>query len=156
VQSAWAASRCQDCFLAALFFRTSQRRGLKKAAVAVAHRIAIVAWHILAEHGVEYQERGGDFFDRRNPERTARKLSRRLETMGYKVTLVAPPKPFSSTVRAPSAPLSTLPSASSAHVGICRDASTCSTANPSILRQIPTSLYQLAPVVFEGGPCEER
>jgi transposase len=35
VQSAWAASRANDCFLAALFFRTAQRRGLKKAAVAV-------------------------------------------------------------------------------------------------------------------------
>ena len=94
VQSAWAASRCHDCFLAALFFRTAQRRGLKKAAVAVAHRIAILAWHILAEAGAEYRERGGDFFDRRNPERTARKLSRRLQAIGYQVTLVAPPKPF--------------------------------------------------------------
>jgi hypothetical protein len=79
VQSAWAASRTHDCFLAALFFRTAQRRGLKKAAVAVAHRIALIAWHILAEEGVEYHERGGDYFDRRNPERTARKLLRRLE-----------------------------------------------------------------------------
>ncbi len=93
VQSAWAAARANDCFLAALFFRTAQRRGLKKAAVAVAHRIAIVAWHILAEQGVEYRERGGDSFDRRNPERTARKLSRRLEAIGYKVTLIAPPQP---------------------------------------------------------------
>lgn len=92
VQSAWAASRCKDCFLAAFFFRIAQRRGLKKAAVAVAHRILIIAWHILAEQGVEYFERGGDHFDRRNPERTARKLTRRLETIGYKVTLVAPPK----------------------------------------------------------------
>lgn len=93
VQSAWAASRCHDCFLAALFFRTAQRRGMKKAAVAVAHRILIIVWHILAEAGVEYYERGGDHFDRRNPERTARKLTRRLEAIGYKVTLIAPPKP---------------------------------------------------------------
>lgn len=93
VQSAWAASRARDSFLAALFFRIAQRRGLKKAALAVAHRIALIAWHILAEPGVEYQERGGDFFDRRHPERTAHKLSRRLEAIGYKVTLVAPPRP---------------------------------------------------------------
>jgi transposase len=99
VQSAWAASRCQDCFLAASFFRTAQRRGLKKAAVAVAHRILIIAWHILAEPGVEYQERGGAFFDRRNPERTARKLARRLEAIGYQVSLVAPPKPFGTPPR---------------------------------------------------------
>lgn len=101
VQSAWAASRTHDCFLAALFFRIAQRRGLKKAALAVAHRIAILVWHILAEQGVEYQERGGDFFDRRNPERTARKLSRRLEAIGYKVTLVAPPQPVKATIAKP-------------------------------------------------------
>lgn len=101
VQSAWAASRTRDCFLAAVFFRVSQRRGLKKAALAVAHRIAVIVWHILAENGVEYQERGGDFFDRRHPERTARKLSRRLEAIGYQVTLVAPPKPFGSPVHKP-------------------------------------------------------
>jgi len=94
VQSAWAASRTHDCFLAALFFRTAQRRGMKKAAVAVAHRILLIAWHILSEAGAQYRERGGDHFDRRNPERTARKLSRRLEAIGYQVSLVAPPKPF--------------------------------------------------------------
>ena len=101
VQSAWAASRTHGCFLAALFFRTAQRHGLKKAAVAVAHRIAVIAWHILAEPGAEYHERGGDFFDRRNPERTAHKLSRRLEAIGYKVTLVAPPKPFGTRLTPP-------------------------------------------------------
>jgi len=87
VQSAWAAARTKDCFLATLFFRMGQRRGLKKAAVAVAHRILISAWHIIAE-GTLYQERGGDHFDRRNPERTARKLTRRLENIGYQITLV--------------------------------------------------------------------
>jgi len=99
VQSAWAAARTKDCFLAALFFRIAQRRGLKKAAVAVAHRILIIAWHILAE-GVEYRERGGDYFDRRHPERAARKLAKRLENIGFEVTLVRkkyaalrPPKP---------------------------------------------------------------
>ena len=99
MQSAWAAARTKDCFLAALFFRTAQRRGLKKAAVA--HRIATIAWHILAEEGVEYRERGGTHFDRRNPERTARKLSRRLEAIGYKVTLVAPPKLHASPRQRP-------------------------------------------------------
>jgi len=94
VQSAWAASRTNDCFLAALFFRTAQRRGLKKAAVAVAHRILIIAWHILAEPGVEYDERGGDHFDRKNPERTARRLTRRLEAIGYAVALSPALKPI--------------------------------------------------------------
>jgi transposase len=96
VQSAWAASRENDCFLAALFSRTAQRRGRKKAAVAVAHRILTIAWHILAQPGIEYVERGGDHFDRKNPQKTVRKLTRRLEAIGYKVVLeraAVEPKP---------------------------------------------------------------
>jgi transposase len=103
VQSAWAVSRCEGCFLSALFFRIAKRRGLKKAAVAVAHRILTIAWHILAEPGMEYYERGGDYFDRRNPERTARRLTHRLEAIGYKVTLSQQPKPAAPTAK-PSAP----------------------------------------------------
>jgi transposase len=96
VQSAWAAARTRDCFLRALFFRIAARRGLKKAAVAVAHRILVIAWRIIREGG-EYQERGGDYFDRRDPQRTARKLTRRLENIGFTVELrphqPAPPRP---------------------------------------------------------------
>jgi transposase len=86
VQSAWAAARKRDCFLAALFFRIAQRHGMKKAAVAVAHRILTIVWVIL-RNGTEYQERGGDHFDRLHPERTAKKLTRRLEKIGFTVAL---------------------------------------------------------------------
>ncbi len=40
----------------------------------------MIAWHILAEEGVEYYERGGDHFDRATGS-TARKLTRRLEAL---------------------------------------------------------------------------
>jgi len=94
VQCAWAAARTNDCFLAALFFRLAQRRGMKKAAVAVAHRLLIIAWHILAEAGLEYYERGANYLDRSHPERTARRLTRRLESIGYAVTLAPSQKPL--------------------------------------------------------------
>lgn len=101
VQSAWAAARTKDCFLAALFFRIAQRRGMKKAAVAVAHRILLIVWHLLAEPDAVYQERGGDHFDRRNPVRTAHKLLQRLERLGFQATLApkldAPPPPGPAT-----------------------------------------------------------
>jgi transposase len=86
VQSAWAAGRARDGFLRALFFRIAAKRGLKKAAVAVAHRILTIIWRIVRDGGV-YEERGGDYFDRRNPERAARKLTRRLEHIGFEVAL---------------------------------------------------------------------
>jgi transposase len=86
VQSAWAAARAKDCFLRALFYRIAARRGIKKAAVAVAHRILTIAWKIIRD-GVEYQEQGRDVFDRRNPLRTARKLTKRLEQIGFSVQI---------------------------------------------------------------------
>lgn len=84
IQNAWAVTKMDNCFLTALFYRTAQRRGMKKAAVAVAHRILVVAFYIIRD-GVEYREVGGDYFDRRDPQRTAAKLKRRLERIGFQV-----------------------------------------------------------------------
>lgn len=97
VQSAWGAARTRDCFYAALFHRLAHRRGMKKAAVAVAHRLLKIAYSLIRQGG-EYRERGGDHFDRRHPEKTARKLVSRLERIGLLVTVTRPlrkqtPKP---------------------------------------------------------------
>ena len=89
IQNAWAVSHKDNCFLTALFYRVASRRGLKRAAMAVAHRVLIIAYHILRD-GTEYREIGGNYYDRRNPERTAKRLTRRLEQIGYKVTLTKP------------------------------------------------------------------
>jgi transposase len=90
VQNAWAVAHRKDCFLTALFYRIAARKGMKKAAVAVAHRILIIAWHILRD-GTEYREYGGDYYDRQRPERTAARLARRIERMGYEVVLSSRP-----------------------------------------------------------------
>ncbi len=90
VQSAWAAARTKDCFFAALFHRIAHRHGMKKAVVAVAHRLLTVAYLLIRDGGV-YAERGGDYFDRRNPARTAKKLTKRLEQIGFAVVLKRTP-----------------------------------------------------------------
>jgi transposase len=90
VQSAWAAARTKDCFFAALFYRVAQRRGIRKAAVAVAHRLLTVVYLLIRDGGV-YFEKGGDYFDRRNPARTAKKLNKRLEKIGFQVVLKQTP-----------------------------------------------------------------
>jgi hypothetical protein len=59
---------------------------MKKALVAVAHRILVAVFHILRDCS-QYIELGEDYFDLLHPERTARRLSRRLEKIGYQVTL---------------------------------------------------------------------
>jgi hypothetical protein len=86
IQNAWAVAHSKDCFLAALFYRIASRRGGKRAAMAVAHRVLLIAYYIIRDGSV-YHELGGDHSDRKNPERTARRLTQRLERIGYQVTL---------------------------------------------------------------------
>ena len=62
------------------------RRGKKRAAVAVAHTILTIIYHILRT-GRSYEELGGNFFDKRDKERIARRQVARLERLGYHVTL---------------------------------------------------------------------
>lgn len=90
VQNAWAVAHMKDCFLTAVFYRIA-RKSMKKAAVAVAHRILVIAYHIIRD-GAEYREQGGDYFDRRYPERTARRLTQRLHRIGYDVVLTPRPQ----------------------------------------------------------------
>ena len=60
-----------------------------RAIVAVAHSILVSAYCLLSRHE-PYRELGGDYFDRLRPETTAKRLMRRLENLGYKITLQAP------------------------------------------------------------------
>lgn len=86
VQAAHAAGRTKDNYLAAQYRRLSVRRGRKRAAVAVAHSILVIAYHML-RNGTEYQELGGDYFDKRNKEQLQRSLVKRLETLGLNVSI---------------------------------------------------------------------
>lgn len=89
-QSAWAVSRTNNSFLSAVFFRIARRSGLKKAAIAIAHRLLVIVYSMLRD-GTVYQELGGDYFDRLQPERTAQRLLRRLDRLGFDI--VIKPKP---------------------------------------------------------------
>jgi len=87
VQAAHAAGRTKDNYLAAQFRRLAARRGKKRAAIAVAHSILVIAYHML-RNGTEYRELGGDYFDKRNKAQLQRNLVKRLEGLGLTVTLV--------------------------------------------------------------------
>ena len=87
VQSAWAVTHKKNCFLTALFYRVGSRKGIKRAAMAVAHRVLVLAYCILRD-GTEYREIGKDYYDRLHPERTAMRLAKRLERIGYGVVLM--------------------------------------------------------------------
>lgn len=86
VQSAWAAARIvrKRNFFTALFYRVSSRAGMKKAAVAVAHRILVIVYSMIRS-GEAYREQGPDYFDRVHPERTKNRLTARLDRLGFLV-----------------------------------------------------------------------
>ncbi len=54
--------------------------------IAVARAMLVAAYHILKE-GVEYKELSGNYFDRLNEEKTRRNLVKRLEKLGFEVSL---------------------------------------------------------------------
>jgi transposase len=87
VQSAWAAARTKDTYLSAQFWQLARRIGKKKATIAVAHSILVIAYHLL-DRGVGYTDLGGDYFTRRvDPERRTRRLVEQLEALGHTVNL---------------------------------------------------------------------
>jgi transposase len=53
---------------------------------AVSHSILTAAWHMLT-NGELYNDPGGDYFTRQNPDRITRRLVRQLEALGHDVTL---------------------------------------------------------------------
>jgi len=89
VQAAHGASRTQGTYLGAQYHRIAARRGRKRAIMAVAHSILVIGYH-LVQRDEPYHELGADYFDRRNPETTARRLVQRLEPLGYQVALQSP------------------------------------------------------------------
>jgi transposase len=86
VQAAHAAARTKGTYLSAQYRRLATRRGKKRAIMAVAHSMLVMAYHMI-QRQEPYRDAGADFFDRLQPEDTARRLVKRLEHLGYHVTL---------------------------------------------------------------------
>jgi transposase len=86
VQAAHAAARTKGTYLSAQYRRLAARRGKKRAILAVAHSMLVMAYYMI-QRKEPYRDAGADFFDRLQPEDTARRLVKRLEGLGYHVTL---------------------------------------------------------------------
>ena len=87
-EAAWAAGRCKRGYLPEQFRRLAARRGKKRAIVAVGHSILVIAYQLLAR-GTSYTDLGAEYFDRRDADRVKRRSIKRLEALGYEVTLKA-------------------------------------------------------------------
>ena len=83
---AHAAARTKGTYLSALYHRLAARRGKKRAIIAVAHAIVVSAFHMLIRDE-PYQELGANYFDDRRQTHLVDQLTRRIERLGYRVTL---------------------------------------------------------------------
>src|SRR5436190_13724977 len=91
IESARAAARTKGSYFGAQYRQIARRRGPNKAAVAVAHSLVELVWHLLST-GEVFKDLGNDYFKtRQDPERRARRLVAQLEELGFTVTLEAAP-----------------------------------------------------------------
>jgi hypothetical protein len=90
VQAAHAAVKVKGSYLAKVYRRLVKRRGVKKAIMAVAHRIVIIIYHMLSKRE-PYRDYDSTARDERLQQRQVRELRRKIETLGYTVQIA--PKP---------------------------------------------------------------
>ena len=87
VRCANSASRVKKSYLSAQYKRIALRRGSNRAKVAVAHSILTICYYMIMS-GACYEDLGSDFFDQRNREAVAKRSIKRLESLGYAVSIV--------------------------------------------------------------------
>jgi transposase len=85
-QLAHAAALTKGTYVSALYHRLAARRGKKRAIMAVAHSMVASAFYMLSLHE-PYQELGATYFDEHQREHLIDRLARRIERLGYRVTL---------------------------------------------------------------------
>jgi transposase len=86
VTAAVCGSRPKGSYYKDKHHRLRARRGRLRAAMAIAHKILIAAYHMLAG-GVACRELGEAFLDQQARQRTVRHLLHRLNHLGYDVML---------------------------------------------------------------------
>jgi transposase len=86
VQAAHSAAHQKQCYLAEQYRRIAKRRGSKRAAVAVAHSILVIIYHLLKDQ-TPYREKGETFFEEQERQGAEKRLVRQLARLGYHVEL---------------------------------------------------------------------
>jgi transposase len=86
VEVAHGAIRKKESYFGAQYRRIASKRGKKKAIIAVAHSLAIAVYHILKSK-TAYRELGANFFDTINPLKALHRLTKRIESLGYNVSV---------------------------------------------------------------------
>ena len=86
ILAAWAASHTKNTFLGALYRRWVCRMPMKKAIVALAHRLLVIVVHVLTD-GQPYQDLGPTYHDARDRNQIVHRAVHRLEKLGFRGTV---------------------------------------------------------------------
>ncbi len=82
----WVISHTSDNYLSAQYHRLARRIGKKRAIVAVSHSLIVIIYHMLLDNQ-DYHDLGPHFFETLDTTRQRDTAVRRLQALGYKVTL---------------------------------------------------------------------
>jgi transposase len=85
-EAAHGAARTKNKYYQAMYRRLVGRRGKKRALVAVAHSLLVTGYYLITRQ-CDYQDLGPNYFDERSREAVKRRTVRRLDRLGYQVTL---------------------------------------------------------------------
>jgi transposase len=85
-QAAWAVTRKKNCYLSGQFKRLAARRGVKRAVMAVAHTMLVIAYTML-KNSRSYQDLGGNYLEQIHKDHLQRYFVKRLQRLGLKVTI---------------------------------------------------------------------
>jgi transposase len=86
IEAAHGAARTKNKYLKSHYHRVAAHRGKKKALVAVGHSILIISYHLLTRDQ-DYSDLGTNYFDERDRIAVQHRCVKRLEKLGYKVSL---------------------------------------------------------------------
>lgn len=85
-EASLGAVRKRGSYLKAKYHRLKARCGVQRAAMAIAHKLAVAIFHVLST-GKPYADLGDGYLDKLNTKRTTKSLVRRLEALGFQVQL---------------------------------------------------------------------
>jgi transposase len=88
IEVAWAAVKVKGSYYRDKYYRLKARRGSKRAAVAIAHRLLKVVYHVIKD-GAAFMDLGESFLARKHEAANLARLKRQAAQIGYEVVAQA-------------------------------------------------------------------
>ena len=86
IQSARSAARSKNTYFNSFYSRLAARRGVNRATVALGRKILEICYYMIKD-GTHFQDLGADYFLKMNSTKILKSSVKRIESLGYKVTV---------------------------------------------------------------------